>query len=305
VFTEVTLQVAEREWDGFGPARNTALELAAPHCDWLLTLDADDTIHGELPDLGGVHADGMEATYRFAELAYAYTRLIRADAGWRWEGRAHEYLVLPDGRPPVLATTDSFYVEHHADGGSRAGKGERELELLEHDWADKRDSRSAFYLARTHDDMGSHVRAVAWYRRRVTLGGWDEEIFYSRWRLGACLLASGSVEEGRSALWHAWATRPWRAEPLLTLAEHYRIYGDHQLAWHALTLAGDTDPRDDRLFVHTDSYTWRLDYEISITAWWVGEHDAGAAALHRLDQVELPVWARVSVEANRGFYVAA
>lgn len=61
---------------------------------------------------------------------------------------------------------------------------------------------------------------MAWYRRRLELGGWDEELFYARFRRGACLLRAGQPDEACGALWRAWGERPWRAEPLAELAEH-------------------------------------------------------------------------------------
>ena len=109
-------------------------------------------------------------------------------------------------------------MEHHADGGSRADKFEREVHLLLEDWAEHpEDPRTAFYLGRSYDDAGADDEAIAWYRRRLALGGWDEETFYARYRMGACLIRAGHGEEGCGELWRAWGERHWRAEPLVAL----------------------------------------------------------------------------------------
>ena len=92
----------------------------------MLTLDADDTVHGALERAVPSGFDGAEASYHVAPLRYWVPRLVRSEAEWRWHGRAHEYLACA-GTPGSLYRTDSFYVTHHADGGNRDTKLEREL----------------------------------------------------------------------------------------------------------------------------------------------------------------------------------
>ena len=66
-----------------------------------------------------------------------------------------------------------------------------------------------FILGRSYDDLGNPAQAIVWYRRRLTVGGWEEETFYTRFRLGACLLQAGYAEEACGELWRAWGERPW------------------------------------------------------------------------------------------------
>ncbi len=173
---------------------------------------------------------------------------------------------------------------------------------------------TAFYLARTHDDLGHAGQAAEFYRLRLRIGGWEEESWYARWRLGVCQLAEGSVDEGCGNLWRAWGERPWRAEPLWTLAANYRDQKMWQLCWEVCELAyrhtgvrpdgHGPDPEDtDRLFIHTDAYVWRLAYEQSICAYYVGEMERGKSLCHYLlGRAELPPAERKSVEDNRRFY---
>jgi glycosyltransferase involved in cell wall biosynthesis len=305
--------VIEDKWRGFGPSRNVAFEAAEPHTDWLLTLDADDTFHGviargELADVDVVHAE-----YRFANLHYWVPRMVRSGQGWRWHGRAHEYLAAPGGSGRARRS-HAFWVEHHADGGSRADKFEREIALLLEDWAERPgDPRAAFYLARSYDDTGHDDQAIEWYRRRLELGGWEEESFYSRFRLGACLVRAGHGEEGCGELWRAWGERHWRAEPVLVLAEYYRGLGLWRLAWEACQLAfshagakpdGGVVGTVDALFVDTSALQWGIAYEASIAAWYVGERERGRRlSTFLLSRTDLPEAVRSAVEANQRFYL--
>lgn len=320
VFGLVPVNVIEDEWRGYGPSRNVALAAAVTKTDWVLTLDADDTFHGAI-DRDGLDErnDGYDAEYRYTELRWRVPRLLRSGAGWTWRGRAHEYLSIP-GREVRLATMGSFFVEHHADGGNRGDKAERELALLQADWDEGADrERTAFYIARTLEDSGRPDEAIPWYRTRIGLGGWEEETWYARWRLARCLLTTGEARDADEAcgiLWAAWSERPWRAEPLWTLAEHYRLAGRWEAAWQACSAAircCGVEPfrseedlpvgHRDRLFVHADVWEWRMAYEISIAAWYADERPLGRLAIaHVHAHPALPDGLTANVEANLAFY---
>ena len=60
---------------------------------------------------------------------------------------------------------DELLIEHHADGGSRAHKFERDRVLLEEALADDPDDpRTLFYLAQTYADLGDFERARRYSR---------------------------------------------------------------------------------------------------------------------------------------------
>jgi len=311
----VSGQIVSTDWRGYGPSRNVSLQLARPHTDWLLLLDADHTITGTIDrDSLGEELDCVDAQEHYLDLRLWRPFLIRSEAAWEWHGRAHEYLSMGD----VVTRSrqmSSFTVLHHADGGNRPDKLDRERLLLEQDFAEKpNDSRTVFYLARTHDDMGHAGQAADFYRLRLQLGGWAEESWYARWRLGVCQLATGSVDQACGTLWRAWGERPWRAEPLGTLAKHYREQQLWWLCWEVCELAGQhTDVRPtgqgpapestDRLFIHTDFYTWRVAFEQSICAYYVDQIDRGRSLCrYLLAREDLPPAERKSVQDNQRFY---
>jgi glycosyltransferase involved in cell wall biosynthesis len=318
LFGDVPGVVIEDEWRAYGESRNVALEAAREHTDWLVTFDADEIFEGRLPRelLDDTHK-GIEALTRFGPLSYFNLRLVRSNAGWRWFGRVHDYLGLPDG-PTELLQTHEFQVLHRGDGGNRPTKWLRELELLRADHAEQpENARTVMYLARGFDDLGLAAEAAHWYRKRLAMGGWDEELFLARWRLGATLIAVGDAAAGCGELWRSWGERPWRAEPLGTLAEHYRTTSQWRLAWEACELAhrrcGAQPLPDgvapvehgDRLFVHTDVCEWRIAYEQSIVAWYVDEREQGRKLLdYVIARPDLPADIRVAAENNRRYYEA-
>jgi len=301
IFTPLPGQVLQHDFDGFGPSRTMALQAADSHTDWMLCLDADETFHGYISVDDG---DVVEAEQHNGAMRFWLPRLLRSGRCWESKGRAHEYYWSPVASGDWVERTDTFYVEHHGDGSGRPGKFQRDSELLLADWdEDSSNSRTAFYLARSYDDAGDMSQAVNWYRQRIAMGGWHEEIFYSKFRVGVCLLNLGAKEEGCGYLWSAWGDKPQRAEPMVALAEHYRLAGLWILAWHVTRLAQDYyDANQSGLFVDT-SMDWRLLYEISIIAWYAGHKEWGKQAMFRLlERPDIPEPFYSSIRSNQEFY---
>jgi glycosyltransferase involved in cell wall biosynthesis len=301
IFTPIPGHVAIHPFDGFGPSRTFALQEAEPHTDWMLCLCADETFHGAI-EL--IDADIIEAEQHNGDLRFWLPRLLKSGRGWESRGRAHEYYWSPVGSATWPARTDTFYVEHHGDGHDQPNKFRRDAELLLQDWAeDSANPRTAFYLGRTYDCMGEPAEAVGWYRQHINMGGWIEEVFYSRFRLGVCLLNLGAKEEGAGHLWEAWGMIPHRAEPMVALSEHYRLANQWTLAWHVANLAQEYMDLDEPGLFVDKSMEWRVTYEISISAWYTDHKDWGKLALNRLLRYpDIPEPFYSSIRSNQEFY---
>jgi glycosyltransferase involved in cell wall biosynthesis len=259
----------QRKWRDFGWNRTELMTLAAGAADYLLLLDADMTLHRRGP-LAPLAADAYLLRHSGA-LDYSVPRLVRADRRWFYTGSTHEYLSTEGDF--TQERLESLVVEHHADGGARSKKLERDARLLERELArDPDNDRATFYLAQTHRDLGDHERAVELYRRRVELGGWDEEVFYAAYQAGA-LLAARDDEAAVGLLFEAWQRRPLRAEPLYELARFARLRGWHQAAYVFAQRGVQVAYPDDVLFVHRWIYEWGLRFELAIAAYWMGDNE--------------------------------
>ena len=78
------------------------------------------------------------------------------------------------------------------------------------------DTRVAFYLARTYNQVGDNELALAEFQRRIDLGGWYEEVFHSLMEQGRILARMGG--DPTSKFRKAYELVPNRAEPLYELA---------------------------------------------------------------------------------------
>lgn len=309
--TDGTIDVIEKEFAGipgkllrhrwFDYAANRTLSLRAGlgTADYLLLLDADQTIRieGDLPDLT---ADAYELLID-ESWAHWLPRLLRGDLEWRFEGSAHEYLVLD--REYSSMRLPELVVEHHADGGGRPDKFQRERALLEKDLRKNPDNpRTLFYLAQTLVALGEGRNAAEIYRRRIELGGWEEEVFWSRYQR-ALLVAGWNRPAGITELLEAWEYRPTRAEPLYELTRIFREETKYSLAY----LFGSEGrriayPKDDVLFVERWIYDWGVAFEWAVAAYWVGDY-GGALEVNEqlLLRHDLPENYREATESNRDF----
>lgn len=295
--TDLPGTLYERPWVDFGTNRTELMRLARGTADHLLLLDADMTlrVEGEFPTLGD---DDYLLTHA-GSLTYRIPRLVRGDLPWRYVGATHEYLTA-DGVPAVTTVLDGVLIDHHADGGSRADKFERDRRLLERAVAaDPGDARSVFYLGQTYADLGLVAEAVEQYRRRVALGGWVEECFVAQLRIGE-LLADTDWSGAVAAFLAAWEIRPSRAEPLYHLARGYRIRGAYApAALFARAGVAIPFPSDDVLFVSREPYEWGLRFELSIAAFWTGAVAESLALSEDLLADAIPEWLVPWVRHNR------
>ena len=255
------------KWVNFGHNRSELLRRAKGAGDYLLTLDADWTlaVDNALPTLT---ADAN--LIRFAgDLDFALPTLIRGDRDWRYEGAAHEYLTT-DGTfsREVL---DGVRFINHSDGADSHRRIERNRQLLEEDLKRDPDNlRTILYLGMSYRDLGMTDKAVEYLTKRVVHGGWEEEVFYCLYQIGKLLLTNQPAE-GIATLLMAWQRRPQRIEPLVTLANYYRVRGEYHLAALYAEKACQTPYPNDILFVERDVWTWRAAFELSIALWYTGD----------------------------------
>jgi glycosyltransferase involved in cell wall biosynthesis len=294
---ELPGQLLERPWVNFGANLTEAMAAAGALTDQphnLLRLDADMTLRGRPEPL--TYDAGLVAIEE-AALRYRLPLLVRAGLPWRYVGVTHEYLDCD--RPFTRGNVGGLTITHHADGGNRQSKFLRDRELLRN--TNLNDPRNVFYLAQTEHCLGNDAAAIRLYDLRASLGGWEEEAWYAAYQSGVLQLRSNPVA-GAAALLGAWQRRPWRAEPLHDLAQHYRLHEQDQLAGmlveRALTIPF---PDNDVLFIHRDVYAWGLLLEASIARARLGDLRGAAEANEKLGLLPLPPHVKACVHRNHAW----
>lgn len=272
-------EIHDIAFENFEQARNEALERcqrSPAQFEYILLIDADMelvvTRKGWRERLTQpVYLVRQQATK--GGVAYWNVRLLARDVRARYVGVTHEFL---DIGGPTARLEDACMIDH-ACGSSRPVKHERDLTLLTAALEkNPTDARTTFYLAQTLREMGRHAEARDMYERRIALGGWDQEIWYSRFMVARCWQALGDGARFAAHCLEAYNLRPTRSEPLHALAEHYRKAGRHETGAMLAEVGLTIGRPDDILFVDETIYRFGLRQELSISGYYA-KHPARRA----------------------------
>lgn len=256
----------------FSQARNAALQFARDSSlPWqhLLLCDADMELKVERPDwLNGANGLAYDMRQTAGNVSYWNRRVVSRQARGDYVGVTHEYLdVAGAGR------IDGAFFLDHADGANRPNKLERDIALLQAALQTETSSgllqRYNFYLAQSFFDLGRWQEAAEYYKRRVALGGWDEECWNAQLHYAHCLDNLGDKPGAVWALLEAYEMRPQRAETLYDLAKMFRERGGSNFRSLLFSVAGLESVRpNDMLFVNDYVYRTGLKEEFSICAYY-------------------------------------
>lgn len=276
--------VHKHRWKNFGFNRTASIvevRRMEPLPDYLLFLDADMVLKIK-PTFNkqNLTADCYSVIQENKIIRYYNTRLVKTIRHWVCIGYTHEYYSADDCT--VRLNTDDLFIEDLEDGGSKSNKFKRDIELLKLEIKEKGGERPMFYLAKTYHDIEEYDLAISWYQTRIDLGGFDEEVWYSKFRIGECYEKFGQRDLAIACYLDAYNMRPTRAETIFNLARLYRREGSHLLAYHFIKLAQLIPyPKDDLLFIYYNIYEGLIDYEIGIIAYYLDKFEEGKLACLR------------------------
>lgn len=259
--------VIVKEFVDFSTNRNYALAEAKKHGDYILLLDADmKLMNCDKFDKKKLNGKGYSLKQCGSNLVYYNLRLVPSNVESKYIGVTHEYLSF-NGE---ICKHNSLYVDDRGDGGCKADKFTRDEMLLRKGLdCEPSNDRYTFYLANTLKNLGKHEEAIEYYKLRCSMGGWDEEVFYSQYQIGHCYELLEKEKMMEEAYLNAWEMRPTRAEPLYDLAKYFRIKGKNARSWRYSIIGKSIKQPDDRLFVHSNKYGVAFDRELSVVSYYV------------------------------------
>jgi tetratricopeptide (TPR) repeat protein len=264
-------EVFEVPFKNFGYNRAAALERAAAWGDYALLLDADmKLIIGPDFKKENLADDGYLIPQRTSRLEYYNIRIVKTAIGVKCVSPTHEYYDFPAGTKQTKWGPTHLRIEDIGDGGSKADKFERDIRLLKEGLEEEpTNPRYHFYIANSLRDMGKKTDAIEWYKKRVALGGWVEEVWNSLYEMGKCYLVLGDPANALMYLWEAFNKKPNRSEPLYEIVKYYRQNGQHKVGQFVCDKARAIPfPKDDILFIEKDVYEYLLDYEHTLLAYY-------------------------------------
>ncbi len=301
--------LVERPWVNFAHNRNEALTLAQELSEYVFFIDADETLMLERPmDTSGLNGDAYYLTCEYGGMRYGRVALVRGDLPWRWNGVVHEFLECAAPYLHLNLEGPIIWVAHEGARSRDPSTYLKDAVLLEEALkTESENTRYWFYLAQSYRDAGKLHESRHTYRKRAQMGGFDEEIWYSKYQIAVLNIRLEDTPTAVSqAFLDAYQTRPTRAEPLVALARYHRERAEYALAAMYARQAMAIPRPSDLLFIDSATYEWAALDEFSVSAYYVGPRDEGIAATQRLlANPRLPADMRPRVEQNLRWYLGA
>ncbi|PLC04795.1 glycosyl transferase [Variovorax sp. RO1] len=299
-------ELHERPWVDFASNRNEALELARAQGDLLLFIDADETL--VVPEgfaWPPMEGDGYQLQCDSDGLHFFRNTLVATHLPWRWEGVLHEHLSCDAPHTWAHLMAPSIQVSRDGARARSVDTCLRDIEVLERALHDEPDhTRYRFYLAQSCRDAGLLAEGRAHYATRATMGGWDEEVWFSLFQVAALDEQLGAdAAQVREGYLKAYQMRPTRAEPLCALARFHRLRDELALAHLYAQQAAAIAYPSDALYLDAAVYAWRALDELVVSAYYANAPDQGREALRRLlAERKFPDSEQARIEGNRTSY---
>ena len=269
--------------------RNIALKACYGLSDYILLMDADMILN-----VGTFNKDELKDNHMYSILQgnssfyYPNCRIIKNDNTSKYIGVTHEYLDVRPHQTHTIFDKTKIFITDIGDGGCKQDKVDRDIRLLKGDLEkNENNPRSLFYLANTYFDSGNLDEAIPYYLKRIEVGGWDQELWYSNYRLGEIYKRKGEIQTAVMYWMEGHSIIPERLENVYKIINQYRVDGKQKLAYTYIRLIMDSynkhkenvSLRNSYLFMENDVYTHLIDYEIVILSYYNGNKNVSVPVL--------------------------
>lgn len=283
-------KLIERPWTDFSTARNQAFDLARQlGYEYGFVIDADETLVKVDPEAewGPFSNDSYAIRIRMAETSSVWCRrqLFKLSKPWRYEDEIHEHAECDGQGPP--GSLFGFEIHSHNDSARNHDKRAtalRDAKILRGMLKRRpNDPRLTYYLAGSYATAGEIDKSIEQHERRLTLGGFPEELFASSHWVAVLREARGDHwEDVAQAYRRAYEMRPSRAEPLWALAVLHNDRGMPALGELYARAALRIGRPHDALMVDESVYQWRAADELAGALAKLGRLDEALTILRRM-----------------------
>jgi glycosyltransferase involved in cell wall biosynthesis len=261
-----------------------------PKDTWAILLDADMTLGAPIRLPEDPLLTGISLKQKNGALLYTNVRVLRCSEPWICKGSTHEVWVSPG----QVINLEAPVLLDYNDGGSKADKYERDARLLLEDLSGTPlDTRTHFYLGQTYMCLKDYPRAIESLKKRIALGGWDEEVYVAQVYLGECYEAIGANADAVYTWLAAWQRRQHRTEAAIKVIQHYRKEPASQfLGWMFLEKLFSTSAQKnaDILFVNKRDIEFSMWEELGILGFYVDRKKETAVRLDEFDLITELEW---------------
>jgi hypothetical protein len=286
-------EIHKTKWVNFGFNRTHSIKLAKNKGDYILLIDADMILLVEDKNFKEKLVNDMYSIDQNANgMVYGNVRIVKGDNDYEYIGVTHEFIscLKKDCKSSKLETVNML---DNANGFNRKDKYSRDASLLQDALQDKKldigmKQRYNFYLAQSYRDDKKYQKAIKYYKIRVSLEGWEEEVFYSLYQIGMLYIMQNDYLNGLDYLLRAYQMRPTRSESLYSLVKFYRLEKKYELSKLFLIKGMKIQiPKNDTLFIDINIYRFLFEYELTCIGYKTGDEKTGRliseGLMHRKD----------------------
>jgi len=298
-------------WKDFAYNRTDALNKAYNKTDYLLIFDADDSIEGKiiLPELT------CDMYYLISGKIFVYKRalLISNRIKSEFKGVLHEYITFINHTNQTTGTIEGDYNIVPGHGGSRGMDPKKYLKdalILENAYNTETciglKTRYAFYCAQSYMDYGMLNEAIEWYKIRASMGGWPQEVYYSYYKIGNMYYSMNEYEKAIYYWIEAYNVDNERREAIYGVIKYYREKCKFDIAYKYYKMIDTSKDKDvdihDKLFVTTDIYEYKIDFEFTVIAAYVNKHLEAIPSFKKIMNSKIDLGVAITTLNNFAFY---
>jgi len=269
-------KIVKEPFKDFSYNRNFALQNCIGMSDYILLLDADMILEVKNFNKSLLNeGDYFTILQGNEEFCYLNVRIVKNNGLYKYAGVTHEFVDSPENAVRIELDKSILFIRDINDGGAKHDKFERDIRLLLNGIKEEpKNVRYYFYLANSYHDIGRFGEAIDVYKKRIELGGWNEEVWYSYYRIGLCYK---NMEKFADALYYwleGYNYYPERLEAIHEIIRKYRIESKHNLAMEFYKIAKKfLDKNVNRytyLFLEDSVYLYKIYLEYTIFAYYCG-----------------------------------
>ena len=279
--------IEQVSWRDFGFNRTLALQMAFNKTDYLFIFDADDSINGQFRMPRELTHDAYQLKLG-KSFVYLRTLIVNNRKRWRFVGVLHEYITCVDKEESSMAIQGDYYVESGRSGSRNKDPNKyiNDAAVLERGFHEEMGNggdralaeRYAFYCAQSWMDAGPAYidKAIEWYHRVLNQNNWAQEKYYSALCLGDLYNKKGDKYNAVKYYCKTMEYDEERIEGVASVMEILRADGNHVMvnALYHKYKNYNKFPQN-KLFLSTDKYHDVIEYNNSISAFYISDKRSG------------------------------
>lgn len=308
---DVPGKIIQTSWIDFGTNRTAALKEALFFAQemfpndhaYAFTIDADEelllTPGYKVPDFDGGPLFGF--LMRLGSVYYPRPNFLNLDFGWEFKGAMHEELIChTEGVIQGILSGPVVEVRQEGKRSKDPLRYYKDSETLRKAYEVEPKPRYLFYRAQALRGAAMQEASIATYKKYIATDAVPEEVWYSKLCLARLMIEQNYPErECVEVLLDAHNSRPWRVEPMATLAQYWQQLRKHELAFWACERARKIEPSGDVFFVESNWFEGILEEAFSMNAFLSGHFpEVVEACTNLLKRTNMNPGERERVEKN-------